>query len=274
MIVTVLAVTALSLSALMAGGWLLQIRTRNSGWADALWSFEVGFVGMVLALMPWPVIPHAPVARRLLVALLVAIWSVRLGLNVMRRVRAKVEDPRYLTLREAWKGAYQPRLFWFLQVQALVAFALVVAVAIAAHNPAPGIRPLDIFGAFLLIAALFGENVADTQRKLFAAEKANRSRICDVGLWGWSQNPDYFFQWLGWLACPLIALDFSGAYPLGFLALIGPAALFATLRYLTGVPPRETHMARRHGGNFLDYRERVSAFFPRPPRTRGDGAPR
>ncbi len=272
MIVTILAVTALSLSAIMAGGWLLQVRTRNSGWADALWSFEVGLVGMVLALMPWPVAPQAPVARRLLVALLVAIWSVRLGLNVMRRVRAKAEDPRYLTLREAWKGNYQQRLFWFLQVQALVAFALVVAVAAAAHNPAPSIRPLDIFAAFLFIAALYGENVADTQRKLFAVVKTNRSRICDVGLWGWSRNPDYFFQWLGWLACPVMALDFSGAYPWGFLALVGPACHLAVLRYVTGVPPRETHMARRYGGNFLDYRERVSAFFPRPPRTPPDGA--
>ncbi len=272
MILIVLGCAACVLSAAMAAGWFLQYRTRNTGWPDAFWSFAVGLTGMVLAMVPWPTIPHAPAARRLLVTMLVAIWSVRLGLTVLREMRARTEDPRYLTLREGWKAAYQPRLFWLLQLQALAAFGLVVTVAAAAHNPAPGIGPLDILGAFLLIAALFGESVAATERKQFAAQKANRSRICDAGLWSWSRHPDYFFQWVGWLAYPLIALDVSGPYPWAALTLLGPACLFAMLRYVSGVPPLETYMTKKHGGNFHAYKERVSAFFPRPPRVPRDEA--
>jgi steroid 5-alpha reductase family enzyme len=269
MIVTTIVATALALSAIMAGAWFAQYKTRNSGWSDVFWSYEMGMGGVFLALVPWNGSMHAPSARQVLVAILVAIWSIRLGTHILRRTLAsKSEDPRYAALREEWKDDFQSRLFWFLQIQALAAFVLVVSVGIAAHNPAPGIRPLDIFGAFVLIAAIFGEGVADTELKQFAADKTNRGRICDTGLWGWSRHPNYFFEWLGWLAYPIIAINLSGNYPWGYIALSGPVFMFWLLRYVSGVPPLEAHMIKKHGGNFRAYQERVSAFFPWPPRAK------
>jgi steroid 5-alpha reductase family enzyme len=204
MILTSIAATALTLSALMAAAWFTQFKTRNSGWADVFWSYEMGLGGVFLALVPWGGGSHAPSARQFLVAILVAIWSIRLGTHILQRtLGSKVEDARYAALRGEWKDTFQSRLFWFLQIQALAASALVVSVGIAAHNPAPGIRPIDIFGAFVLIAAIFGEGVADTQLKQFTSVKANKGKICDAGLWGWSRHPNYFFEWLGWLAYPL-----------------------------------------------------------------------
>ena len=40
-----LAVIAVSLSALMAGAWVVQQRTGNSGWVDTVWTFSVGLIG-------------------------------------------------------------------------------------------------------------------------------------------------------------------------------------------------------------------------------------
>jgi steroid 5-alpha reductase family enzyme len=267
MIVTTVAVTALALSAIMAGAWYVQFKTRNSGWADVFWSYSMGLGGVFLALVPWSSGGHGPSARQFLVAILVAIWSIRLGTHILQRtLGASSEDPRYAALRGEWKDDFQSRLFWFLQIQAVAAFVLVGSVGIAAHNPTPGIRFLDLFGAFVLIAAIFGEGVADTQLKQFAAKRANKGRICDIGLWGWSRHPNYFFEWLGWLAYPIIAVDLSGYYPWGLLALSGPVFMFWLLRYVSGVPPLEAHMMKKHGGNFHAYQERVSAFFPRPPK--------
>ena len=48
-----LAAIALSLSVLMAGAWVVQQRTGNSGWVDTIWTFSVGLVGAGSAL--WPV---------------------------------------------------------------------------------------------------------------------------------------------------------------------------------------------------------------------------
>ena len=271
MTLTTAAATALALSAIMAGAWFVYDKTRRSGWIDVFWSYAMGLSGVFLALSSPLGHAHAPSARQLLVAILVAIWSIRLGTHVLRRtLETGVEDPRYAIMRAEWKDDFSSRLFWVLQLQALAAFALVASVGVAAHNPAPGVRALDVFGAFVLIGAIYGESVANTQRRQFAADRANGGRICDVGLWAWSRHPDYFFEWLGWLAYPIIAINLSGAYPWGFAALSGPVFMFCLLRYVSGVPPLETHMIRKHGGNFHAYRERVSTFFPWPPRSLRD----
>ena len=267
MIVTSVGIAALVLSALMAGAWFVQYKTRNSGWSDVFWSYEMGIGGVFLALVPWDGGWHGPTARQWLVAILVAIWSARLGTHILKRtLGSSSEDPRYAEMRVQWKEAFQSRLFWFLQIQALAAFVLVLSVGIAAHNPAPGIKATDVIGAIVLLGAIFGEGAADTELRQFAADKSNKGKICDIGLWGWSRHPNYFFEWFGWLAYAVIAIDFSGHYPWGFAALSGPVFMFVLLRYVSGVPPLEEHMIRKHGGNFRAYQERVSAFFPLPPR--------
>ena len=58
-----LAAIAIALSILMAGAWVVQQRTGNSGWVDAIWTFSPGLVGAGSAL--WPVAgtgdrPHCP----------------------------------------------------------------------------------------------------------------------------------------------------------------------------------------------------------------------
>ena len=88
-----LAAMALSLSILMAGAWVVQQRTGNSGWVDTIWTFSVGLVGADGAL--WPLSNGAPNARQWLVAALVAIWSLRLGVHIAVRTAAISDDPRY-----------------------------------------------------------------------------------------------------------------------------------------------------------------------------------
>jgi hypothetical protein len=91
-------------------------------------------------------------------------------------------------------------------------------------------------------------------------------KVCDAGLWGWSRHPNYFFEWFGWLAYPLLAIDFSGVYPWGFAALLGPACMYWLLVYVSGIPPLEAHMLERRRDEFRAYQARTSAFFPVPPR--------
>ncbi|MDB5630188.1 MAG: hypothetical protein JWQ51_2528, partial [Tardiphaga sp.] len=60
---------AVSLSVLMAGAWLVQQRTGNSGWVDTIWTFSLGLVGAGSAL--WPIGGASPNARQWLVGALV-----------------------------------------------------------------------------------------------------------------------------------------------------------------------------------------------------------
>ena len=65
--------------------------------------------------------------------------------------------------------------------------------------------------------ALAGEGLADHQLAAFKATPANRGLICDSGLWAWSRHPNYFFEWLGWCAWPLFAIDFGGVSQFDFI---------------------------------------------------------
>src|SRR5947209_2040091 len=87
-----LVLIAVSLSILMAGAWLVQQRTGNSGWVDTIWTFSLGLVGAMSAL--WPV-AGPPNARQWLVAALVAVWSLRLGIHIAIRTAGITDDPRY-----------------------------------------------------------------------------------------------------------------------------------------------------------------------------------
>ena len=116
----------------------------------------------------------------------------------------------------------------------------------------------------LLVGALAGEAVSDWQLRRFKSDPANRGRICEAGLWSLSRHPNYFFEWLCWLAYPLIAIDLSGANPLGWISLLAPACMYWVLVHVSGIPPLEAHMLRTRGEQFRALQARTRAFFPFP----------
>jgi steroid 5-alpha reductase family enzyme len=158
-------------------------------------------------------------------------------------------------------------MFWLVQKQALVSIPLALSVALAAWNPLPALHIQDLLGALVLVIGIVGEGVSDSQLRRFRADPANRDRVCDVGVWSWSRHPNYFFEWFGWLAYPLLAIDLGGAYPWGWIALAGPACMYWLLVHVSGIPPLEQHMLERRGEKFRGYQARTNAFFPAPPRT-------
>jgi len=266
-----LALIALALSVLMAGAWVIQQRTGNSGWVDTIWTFSVGLVGAASSL--WPIENTAPNPRQWLVAALVAIWSLRLGIHVAVRTAGISDDPRYAAFAKEWGLAAPRRMFVFLQNQALGSVPLVFAVFVAAHFPQPGLRWQDYLGAIILALGIAGEALADRQLKQFRETPGHQGQVCDAGLWHWSRHPNYFFEWLGWLAYPVIAI--SPHYAWGWASLLAPAFMYGILVYVTGIPPLEAQMLRSRGERYREYQSRTSIFFPLPPRrNRSNGEPR
>ena len=264
-----LAAIALSLSVLMAGAWMVQQRTGNSGWVDTIWTFAVGLVGAGSAL--WPVADAAPNPRQWLVAALVAIWSVRLGLHIAVRTAAITDDPRYAAFAREWGVDSPRRMFVFLQNQGFGSIPLVFAIFVAARFPLTALRFQDYLGALILLIGIAGEALADAQLRNFRIDPANKGRVCDVGLWRWSRHPNYFFEWFGWLAYPVIAIPIGDPlyyplyYPWGWASLLAPLFMYWILVHVTGIPPLEQQMLRSRGERYRDYQSRTSMFFPRPP---------
>ena len=254
----------LGLSVWMALTWAYQRAVRNGGWTDVFWSFGMGLAGAVCAL--WPLDDAAPTWRQWIVGGFVMLWAVRLGSHLRSRVAGAPEDARYAEFRRAWGADFQRRMFGFLQAQALSGALLAASILLAARNPHGGLAWSDLAGIVVLAVGIAGESLADRQLARFKADPGNRGKICQVGLWGWSRHPNYFFEWVIWLAWPLIAIGPSGAWLPGWLALLGPAFMAFLLIRVSGVPPLEAAMIKSRGQAYLDYQKRVSSFFPLPPK--------
>lgn len=259
-------VAGLFLVVVMTAAWLVQKRTGQGGWADAFWTIGLGVAGAGVALFPLDGVQPAP--RQWLAAALIGVWALRLGLHISGRAARESEDPRYARLRLEWGPRFQAKMFGFLMLQAVAAAFLALSILLAARNPSPGLTLQDALATLIFLTALLGESLADRQLAAFKADPNNRNRICDAGLWAWSRHPNYFFEWIGWCAWPVFAINLSGVWPWGWLALTGPAFMVWLLTQASGVPLLEAHMRRTRPEAFAAYAARTSTFFPRPPARR------
>ncbi|MFO1116123.1 MAG: DUF1295 domain-containing protein [Beijerinckiaceae bacterium] len=251
---------AVFLSVAMAFACRTALSSGRSGRIDAIWTLSTGAAGVIAAL--WPTADAQP-ARQALAAILIAVWSLRLGTYMWRRAESGPDDPRYATMKREWGEAAPARLFRFLQAQALCSWPLVAAVFVAAHAPRAAPDWRDAAAVALFCLALGLESVADAQMAAFRRDPRNRGRICDTGLWAWSRHPNYFFEWLVWWTWPLIAIQMDHAA--GWVALAAPALMYWLLAHVSGVPPLEAELRRSRPEAFADYERRVSRFFPAPP---------
>ncbi|MET0171470.1 MAG: DUF1295 domain-containing protein [Agrobacterium vaccinii] len=241
----------------MSGAWAVQRTTGASGWIDTIWSFAVGIGGMIAILFA-----DGSFERRVAAFVIIAIWSIRLGSHIGSRTKGGGEDPRYAKLVEEWGASASSKLFFFLQIQALAAFILVLAVYVAASNTAPFPTALDIVALIISLVALGGEAVSDRQLAHFRKTPEAKTEVCETGLWRYSRHPNYFFEWMGWCAWPLLAI--TGPSPWSWAAFLAPMLMYWLLVHASGIPPLEEHMLRSRGDKFRALQKRVNAFFPGP----------
>lgn len=255
-----LAVGALAALCLaFAALYFFARRIENYGVVDIAWSYAFAALAAGAALLGrgWPV-------RRALLATMVCVWSLRLGTHLLIRVAKHHprEDTRYAQLRRDWAGNFTAKMFGFFQLQAASVVLLGAGFLIVTAHRAPALHPLEISGAILWLLAVSGESLSDAQLAAFKRAPENRERVCDAGLWRYSRHPNYFFEWLIWVAFFVFAL----ASPWGWLAVAGPAGMLYLLLRVTGIPMTEEQSLRRRGEAYRRYQARTSAFVPWPPK--------
>ena len=197
------------------------------------------------------------------IAVVVVAWSVRLGGYLVARGAATgPEEGRYRELRRRWGDRADPRFVVFFQAQAALVGVLAIAFVVPfASEPVRGL-PLRLAGLGLALVGLLGESVADAQLARFKANPASRGAVCDVGLWSVSRHPNYFFESLVWIGHAVYSL----AYAYGWIALVAPALVLASILRVTGIPATEAQALRTKGEAYRAYQRRVSVFVPWFPR--------
>lgn len=246
--------------------WLVQQRKRNAGIVDVGWALCFTPIVLVFA---W----RATACARCWVVLVavVCVWSLRLGGYLIKRGAARSpEEGRYAELRRRWAPHASRSFFVFFQAQAALAAILSSAFVIPfIAEPWEGSAPLRAAGAAISIVGILGESVADLQLARFKRDAANKGKVCDVGLWGYSRHPNYFFEWCVWLGYAVYGLAFGWW---GLIALAPQAIIVASIFGVTGIPPTENQAIRSKGDAYRDYQKRVSRFVPRPPKSRSSDA--
>lgn len=234
-------------------------RIDNYGIVDIVWSYAFGLVALVYAVMAngWG-------PRRWVVAALVVAWSLRLGTYLYRRVMGHhpEEDGRYKEMRVRWARNFAWEMGRFYQLQAVSVVVLATPFLLTLGRTEAGFTTLDGLAFALFGLALLGESVADGQLASFKRDPARKGQVCEVGLWGWSRHPNYFFVWLTWVSFALLALPAA----LGWLGLIAPGIILYLLLFVTGIPMTEAQAVRTKGDAYRAYQRRVSAFVPWFPR--------
>lgn len=251
----IMIVAALILFVLFFATWWLSVRLDNYSFVDVTWSLAFAPVAAWYA-----VAGEGWSTRRIAIAVLVAAWSLRLGLYLWRRVASHhpKEDVRYAVLRKKW-AANPPKAFlWFFLAQGVLVWLLMLPVRLIANRPEEAFNVLEAIGLSVWIIALIGEGIADAQLARFKHTNTNPKAICQIGLWHYSRHPNYFFQSLLWWGLFLMALPASW----GWTAIVAPLAMLHFLLNVTGIPLTEKLSVEKRGDVYRDYQRTTSAFVP------------
>jgi len=201
--------------------------------------------------------------RAVVVAGLVAIWALRLGSFLFRRVRRDGGDGRF---DEAKPNPLRFGMYW--SVQALWVF-LTLACALAAITGAER-EPLGLFalvGVLVWVTGFAIEAIADQQKGAFRRDSANDGRFITTGLWAWSRHPNYFGEITLWVGIAIVALPVLSGWR--WVTLISPVFVYVLLTRVSGIPLLERRAKERWGDEpaFQAYKRDTPALVLRPPRS-------
>jgi len=206
--------------------------------------------------------------------------------------------PRYQYAKVKWLKVGMPESGWWIKAQQDTLqqccgnVILAPLVFLAAVNPAPELRALELVGLGVWVCAWVFENVADGQMQLFLfnckkmaklhPERKEKIRLSVLGhgeystneycLWRLCRHPNYFGEWLCWVgfsmagASSLMDLAAAGlpAWRILGIGLMFPLILrffYDCLVHWTGSGPAE-HFSYLKRPSFGEYQKETRCFFP------------
>lgn len=220
---------------------------------------SISYLSLVVAALA---LHGGPDARALLLGALVAIWAVRLGSFLFKRIVRDGADRRFDALKPSL-----PRFLmtWTLQGLWVLLTLSCALAAMTSVRPQP-LGAVSVLGAAVWAAGFAIEAAADRQKRRFRADPGNRELFIQSGIWAWSRHPNYFGEIALWSGIALIALPVLAGWQ--YLTLISPLFVYVLLTRVSGIPLLEARADEKWGGDpeYRAYRDRTPVLFPRPPR--------
>ena len=243
--------------------WLISLSRRDVSVVDSAWSllFLNGLLAYIAA-------STASGPRMVLIVVLVTVWALRLSAYITWRNWGEGEDRRYQAMREKHQPGFAVKsLYLVFGLQGLLAWVIALPLLAAVSGTGP-IGPLDYAGVALWTLGMLFEAVGDYQLARFKARPENHGRVMDQGLWRYTRHPNYFGECCIWWGFYLLAVAAGGWW-----TLLSPVLMTFLLLRVSGVALLERDIDERRPA-YRNYRQRTSAFLPRPPRRLSGAVPR
>lgn len=226
---------------------------RNGGIADIGWA-----LGFVLAIWAYFFLGNGAYSKKLAILLMVNIWALRLALHLSYRYLTTPEDPRYDQIRKEWGDTSDFKCFMMFIFQGVLIVLLTLPFLIVSNRAISHWRPIEFFAILLWLVGVIGETWADNELARFKSKPENAGKILQTGLWQYSRHPNYFFEFVIWLAFFLFALGTPG----GWVSFIAPTIMLCLLLKVSGIPLTDTELHQSKGIEFDEYCRKTSAFIP------------
>jgi steroid 5-alpha reductase family enzyme len=189
--------------------------------------------------------------NRILVALMIFLWALRLGTYLIIRINKTKKDNRFDEFRHKFWSFLG---FWILQ--GITVFFVLIPTIFYFKSPSSKIY---IIGLFVWFIGLIIETISDIQKFRFISDKNNRSKWIESGLWHYSRHPNYFGEILCWLGVWITVLPALSLW-LRIISIIGPLFIAVMLIFISGIPILEKKAKEKwgHDHRYEDYVRRTS----------------
>ena len=196
--------------------------------------------------------------RSALLALLVVVWSLRLGLFLFLRIRAAGSDSRFEKIKVAPMRFF---IAWTLQA-VWITFTLSAAVLAITSAQAAEFGFISMLGLVLWLAGFSIELVADGQKSRFRKNPANANNFISSGLWAFCRHPNYTGEIMLWLGIAFIAFPVLEGWR--HLALLSPVFVALLLIKGSGIPLLERAAEAKWGESaaYRHYKATTPRLFP------------
>lgn len=171
----------------------------------------------------------------------------------------------------AFLGFWVFQMIWAFGVSVPVIYLNSLPVGDGASDEPP-LEWRDYLGYVLFGIGCIFEIAGDLTKNSFRADKSNKGKVCDVGVWGWCRHPNYFGEimiWWGIFVSCTAGFEASG-YGEGYGTVASPILTMLILLFLSGVPSAEGSSWGRYTKNpeyrpvVLEYIESVPPVVPFP----------
>jgi steroid 5-alpha reductase family enzyme len=201
---------------------------------------------------------HPSDPRSLVLAILIAIWAIRLGSFLFRRIHQDGSDSRFDKIKPhplRFLGAWSLQGFW-------VAMTAACALAAMTSVKTEPLSLVDAIGIGLWFLGFTVEVIADRQKRSFRKEFGSNGFIT-TGLWSISRHPNYLGEIVLWVGIALLAIPVLQGWQ--WLTVASPLFVYLLLTRVSGIPLLEQKSDKKWGDNekYLRYKANTPVLLPR-----------